>query len=112
MEVSQLLQNDLLIFRVKVPCGFVRQDDAGIVDQRASNADSLLLAARKLCRQVICSLLESDAIKSFQSFLLVGHRMEVLGEHYIFEGSEIRNQVELLEDEPDFFSPKPVKFRA
>ena len=38
-----------------------------------------------------------------ESLLLVGHAVEVLGQHDIFQSSEVWDQVELLEDEADFF---------
>ena len=38
-----------------------------------------------------------------ERFLLVGHAVEVLRQHDVFERGEIGNQVELLEDEADLF---------
>ena len=44
-----------------------------------------------------------------ERLLLVGHAMEVLGQHDIFERGEVGNQVELLEDETNFFRPGAVQ---
>ena len=49
MEISQLLENDFLVLGIEVSGRLIGQNDAGIVDQRAGNADSLLLAAGELC---------------------------------------------------------------
>ena len=44
-----------------------------------------------------------------QRFLLVGHAVKVLRQHDIFESGEVRNQVELLEDETNFFRPHAIQ---
>ncbi len=41
--------------------------------------------------------------------ILVGHGVEVLGEHDVFEGGEVRDQVELLEDEADLVGAEAVE---
>src|SRR5581483_10086225 len=38
--------------------------------------------------------------------------MEVLRDHDVFEGGEIGNEMELLEDKPDLFGPKTIELRA
>src|SRR5215813_1135692 len=58
------------------------------------------------------ALLESNSIQRFQCFLLVSHRVEVLGQHHVFERRQIGNQVELLEDEADLFCPETIELRS
>src|ERR1019366_4003720 len=49
------------------------------------------------------AVFEADAVEGFEGFLFVGHAVEVLGEHDVLDGGEIRDHVELLEDEADGF---------
>ena len=44
-----------------------------------------------------------------QRFLLVGHAVKVLRQHDVFERGEVGNQVELLEDETNFFRPGAIQ---
>jgi hypothetical protein len=52
---------------------------------------------------------EADAFERFEGFLFVGHAVEVLREHDVFDGGEIRNHVELLEHEADSFGADVVE---
>jgi hypothetical protein len=56
VEVAQQAKNDLLVVLVEIPRGLVRQDDLGVVDECASDADTLLLAARHVRRQVVSAV--------------------------------------------------------
>ena len=95
--------------RVQIARGLVGQHDLGIVDQCAGDADALLLAAGKLRGQVVGAVFQSHALQGVERFLLVGHAVEVLRQHDVFERSEIGNQMELLKDEADFFRAHPVQ---
>ena len=103
-------QDDLFVDGVEVSGGLVGQHDFWIVDQGARYADTLLLAAGKLGGKVVGALFQSHALEGFERFLFVGHAVKVLGQHDVFEGGEIGNQVELLEDETDFFGPHAIQF--
>src|SRR5208282_4789026 len=48
----------------------------------------------------------------FKGFLFVGHAVEVLREHDVLDGSEIRDHVKLLKDEPDRFGAYMIQFRG
>ena len=56
------------------------------------------------------AVFEADAIERFESFLLIRHAVEVLREHDILHRREIRNHVEMLEDEADGFGANTVEF--
>ena len=56
------------------------------------------------------TLFQSHSLQSVQRFLFVGHAVEVLGEHHIFECGEIRNQVKLLKHETDFLCAHAIQF--
>src|SRR5450756_1260397 len=77
------------------------RDSLRIVDQGASDADALLLASRKLRRQVAGAVFQANAIERFKGFLFVGHTVEVLSEHDVLDRGEIGDHVELLEDKAD-----------
>ena len=55
------------------------------------------------------ALFQSHVGQGSQRLLLVGHTVEVLGQHDVFERGEVGDQVELLEDEADFFRPGAVQ---
>ncbi len=46
---------------------------------------------------------QADAFQGFFGLFFVGDGMEVLRKHNVFDGVQIRHQVELLEDEANFF---------
>ena len=56
--------------------------------------------------------LQSHALQSLQSFLLVGHAVEILRQHDVFQRREIGNQMKLLEDKTNLLCPNPVQFRG
>ena len=58
------------------------------------------------------AVFEPDAFQSFERFLFVGHAVEVLREHDVFDRGEIRDHVELLEDEADGFGANMVEVRG
>ena len=52
VKFAQQAQNDFFVDRVEIASGFVGQNNFRVVDQRAGNANTLLLASGKLRRQV------------------------------------------------------------
>src|SRR5216683_1475863 len=50
--------------------------------------------------------------ESCEGFLFIGHAVEVLGEHDVLDGGEIRDHMELLEDEADGLGADMVEFRG
>jgi hypothetical protein len=53
---------------------------------------------------------ETDPREGVDRFLLIGHAVEILREHDVFDRGEERDEVELLEDESDFFGAHAVQF--
>ena len=101
VELVEQVEDDLLVGFVQVAGGFVGQQQLGVVDEGAGHAHALLLAAGELAGQVRGPVGEADAVKGLEGFLLVGHRVVVLGDHHVFEGRQVADEVELLEDEAD-----------
>src|ERR1700753_4420733 len=73
-----------------------------MIDQRTRDGHALLLTAGKLRGKVLNAIAQADALERLPRFGLVRGAVEVLGEHYVFHGGEIRHQVELLKHESDF----------
>src|SRR5882762_90265 len=78
-----------------------------MVDQRPRNRHALLLAARKMRRQMRQPVAQSNALLRFRCLRLVRDAMKVLGQHYVLDGAQVGDQVELLKDKPDFFRAIP-----
>ena len=84
----------------------------GSLIERARDAHPLLLAAGELRWQVVRAVFQSHAFQGVKRFLLVGHAVEVLRQHDVFERGEVGNQVKLLEDEADLFRPDAIQLLA
>src|SRR6185437_8052336 len=110
-SAEQLHHHGLVRF-VQIAGGFVGEDDAGVVDERARNADALLLAARELGGQVGGAIGEADLTESCGRLALVRHAMEMLREHDVFQCREIGDEMELLEYESDLFSAEARELSA
>src|SRR5258705_1783866 len=53
---------------------------------------------------------QSDALEGIQGFLLVGHAVKILRKHDVLHRGQVRDQVKLLKDEPDFLGAYAVQF--
>jgi hypothetical protein len=58
---------------------------------------------------MLCPVGQPYAFQRLERFRLVGHAVEILRQHDVLERSQIGNQVELLEDEADFFGANAVE---
>src|SRR6202521_2866801 len=110
VEFAEQAQDYFFVRGVEVAGGLVGKHDFGIVNEGAGDAHALLLASGKLRGQVFGAVFEADAIERFEGFLFVRHAVEVLGQHDVLDGGEIRNHVEVLEDEADGFGADAVEF--
>ena len=110
VEFAEEADDDFFVGLIEIAGGLVGKDELGLIDERAGDGDALLLAAGKLRRKMGEAMAEADALESFGGLVLVGDAVEVLREHDIFERAEIRNEVELLEDETDFLSAVADEF--
>src|SRR5438067_10079676 len=112
MEFTKQPQDDLFILRIEIAGGLIGENDCGIVYKRTRDADALLLTAGEMRGNVMRAIFKSDAAESFERLGFVGHAMEVLGKHHIFERGEIGDQVKLLEDEADLLGAEAVELLA
>ncbi len=109
VQLTEQAQDDFFIDSVEVAGGLVGENDFGIVDEGASNADALLLSARELRRRVMGAVFEADAVEGVEGFLLVGHAVKILRQHDVLNGGEIGNQMKLLKDEADLVSTNAIQ---
>ena len=81
-----------------------------MIDQSAGNADTLLLTARELVRQVLCAVREPHFPERFHGLLFIRHRVIVLCHHNIFERGQVVHKVELLKHKAYFVAPHLGQF--
>ena len=101
VQFAEDLHDEVLIDLVEVARRLVRKDEHGVVDQGTRNANALLLAARKLARQMVGAVGKPHAVERFERFLLVGDAVIVLRRHDVFDRRQVRDHVKLLEDDAD-----------
>src|SRR6266576_1696973 len=58
---------------------------------------------------MVSALFQSNAFEGFGGFLFVGHAVKVLRQHYVLNGGEIRDHVELLEDESNLLGSDAIQ---
>src|SRR3989442_1743152 len=95
--------------RVQVPGRLVRPHDRGVVDERPSDRDTLLLSRAQLGRLVVRPSVEFHGRHEGERFpagLLRGHPRDEEGQLDVLHGGEDRQQVVRLEDEPH--APRPI----
>ena len=81
-----------------------------MIDQGAGNADTLLLTARELVRQVLCAVRKSHFPKCFHGLLFIRHRVVILCHHNIFERCQVVHQVKLLKHKAYLIAPHLGQF--
>ena len=92
---------------------FVGQDDLPTVHQRAGQGHALLLAARKLIRQVSTPFLQAHSLKQRRGPLAPGRGTlgTVDRRHFhVLQGAEPRQQQIALENEPEVTIAQPGEF--
>ena len=90
--------------RIEIAGRLVGETQRRIVDERARDRDALLLAAREIVRIGVHAVLQAHPLQDLEraASLLRGRHAEDLGhERDVLEHRAARNQLEVLEDEPD-----------
>ncbi len=101
VQAGEDLENDARVILVEISRGLVGQDESRLIDERARDADPLLLAAGHLARPRVELGFETDLDERCARLRLVGHGMVMLRDHDVLERGQVRQHVELLEHEPD-----------
>ena len=110
MHFTQLAQHDFLIHGIQVAGGLIGQDDLRISIRRRY-ADALLSPPESCEGRWSGAVPETDVVERRQGFGFISHAVEILGQHNVFKGREVGNQVKLLEDEADLFRAEAVQLR-
>ena len=108
-EAGQEVDHVSARLRVEVPGRLVGEDDARLDHEGAGDRDTLLLAAGELARQMAGALGQTDLAEE-----LAGSDSQVAAAGtggcqlrlHVLQGGERRNEVELLEDEPEGAQPQ------
>ena len=103
VQIAEKINDDLFVGFVKIAGRLVSQNKFRLIDERPRNGHPLLFATGKLRGQMHKALAKTDTFQRFGGLLLVRNRMKILSEHDIFERVQVRHQMELLEDEANFF---------
>src|SRR5882757_2044002 len=94
VELAENFHDDGFVWFVEIAGGLVGKDQLWLIDQRAGDRDALLFAAGELCGEVGETITETYALEGFGGLGFVGDAVEVLGEHYVFYGGEIGDEME------------------
>ncbi len=86
---------------VEVPRGLVREQHRRLVDQRSGDGDALFLSAGELGRVVLEPVAEPEPIEQVGGTVAVVSGVERGRQRHVLDGGQRRQQVEVLEDEPD-----------
>ena len=96
--------------RVEVARRLVGHDDVRVVDERPRDGDALALAARELIWQVVGTVLEADGLEEVHGALRALPVADACVDERqgdVLERRDAREQVEVLEDEPDLLVARP-----
>ena len=89
---------------VKIAGGFVGQHNVGVVDQGSGDCNALLLAAGERAGAVLEAIRQPDAgqkVVRLVFYLLLGSSLDEGGNHDVFQGRKLWQEMVRLEDEAD-----------
>ena len=62
VEVAKYIDDDIFVGFVEIAGGLVRKDELGLIDESASDGDTLLFPAGKFCGEMIEAVGEANAL--------------------------------------------------
>ena len=113
LELVEQRHNFNTGFGIQITCGLIREDDGRTVDESAGDGDALALTARKLVGLVMHSRFQADVGEGLLCALdpLSGGCAVVYERQFnVMQRGRAREQVERLEDEPDFLVADTSEF--
>ena len=105
MQFAQQVHDRFAVLRVEVSGRLVREQDGRLSADGAGHGDALLLTAGELRGQVLRAVRHADALERGVGALTALGRLHAAVDQRqldVLEDREVANQVEALEDEPDF----------
>ena len=106
MQLAEQIQHDIFVGFVQIAGRLIRQNQRRRIDKSTSDTHPLLFTAGKLAGQVLGSIFEPDPFQCLQCFFFIGHTVIVLGDHDVFNGVEVIDEVKLLENQTDLVTVK------
>ena len=107
VQVTKQIEHDFFVCFIEIAGRFVSQDQFRVIDQRPRDGYALLFAARQLRGQMFDAIAKADAVQGLPCFAFVRCAVKVLSQHHVFQRRKIRNEMELLKYEANFFSAEP-----
>src|SRR5262249_42824019 len=103
VQVAQDFENGPGVLAIQVPRWLIGQQNRRVVDERAGDGHSLLLAARKRARLMIQPLRDAEQAQNLLELRVgLGIRSgDVAGDGDVVARGQVRQQVELLKNETD-----------
>ncbi|EMA68522.1 GDSL-like lipase/acylhydrolase domain-containing protein [Halorubrum distributum JCM 13916] len=113
LDALELREDRLPRLGVEVPRRLVREQHGGLVDQRAGDGDALLLPARELARLVVEPVAEPEPREQVRRPVARVAGVERGRHRDVLDRGQRRQEVEVLEDEPDrlLARPRPLRDR-
>ena len=109
VQLTQQLHHEFAVVRVEVARRLVGQQDGWLGHHRTGHCHALLLTARQLARQVPRPVSHADPLEGLVDALAalgLGHPHVREGELHVLVHTQVADQVEALEDEPDLAVPR------
>ena len=107
IQCCEKIKNFRACRSIEISRRLVREKNSGRIRERARECDPLLLAARKLRREMMSARFESDlSEKVLRSWFSAVVSLQLERHLNVFLRGECRYQLKSLEDEPDFLSAK------
>ena len=111
--LPQQAGDHVAVFRIKIRCGFIGQNDPGAVYKGAGKGDALFFSGRKILGEVIETMAQAYILEDFNGSGMHVSRApweKIPHQGDIFPRGQCRQEIEALEDKSDGFSPKPCEF--
>jgi len=113
MQIVKDAEDESARSRIQVTRWLVCKDDERVIDERSGDGRPLLLTARKLCWPMVATIRKPDDCYDIAGFgpSSCGWTPLIEERHLqVFQNRELRNEVEVLEDEPDSASADVREF--
>jgi len=106
IQVNENFHDNVSRAGVQVSSGLIEKENFGLVGDRAGNCNTLLLTTRKLIREVIGPVFETDVLEkllcTFADFSTAQTSLKLHGELNILQGGQRTDKIEGLEHESQF----------
>src|SRR5215813_2433086 len=85
MQFAENIDDDFFVGFVEITGGFVGKNEFRLINEGASDSDTLLLTTGEISWQMFEAVGETDTFEGLRSLSFVSNRVEILREHNVFE---------------------------